>query len=392
MDTNPSVLSAADTKRLDDLYSKIANEAESYVGFPWNSRFDYDQLLPFLSYPINNDGDPYSPSAYHLNTHEFEREVVETFAQLTQAPANSTWGYITSGGTEGNLYGIFLARELYPEGVFYCSQETFAMKKLLRSLRVPNVVIRSHEDGRMDVAHLREELRANPEAPPTILANIGTTLKGAVDDLDDIKNVLSELSIQKSYIHADAALSGMVLPFVENAPPWNFSAGVDSLSISLHKMVGSPLPCGVVLAKKDNLDRVAAAEEGIGRFDTTILASRNAITPLFIWYAFRTVGMDGFRERTRECFRVADYTIEGLSKIGWPAWRHPYANTVVFDRPSESLTHKWQLFAEGTTAHILTMPHVTRDQIDRLVEDLANDSTEGHNHQIPDDAVGSNVG
>ena len=30
-----------------------------------------------------------------------------------------TWGYCTNGGTEGNMYGLFLAREIYPKGIVY---------------------------------------------------------------------------------------------------------------------------------------------------------------------------------------------------------------------------------------------------------------------------------
>ena len=42
----------------------------------------------------------------------------------------------------------------------------------------------------------------------------------------------------------------MILPFVDDPPPWNFAAGIDSIAISGHKMIGSPLPCGVALARK----------------------------------------------------------------------------------------------------------------------------------------------
>jgi len=40
----------------------------------------------------------------------------------------------------------------------------------------------------------------------------------------------------------------MILPFVPHPQPWDFRAGIDSISISGHKMIGAPLPCGVVLA------------------------------------------------------------------------------------------------------------------------------------------------
>lgn len=365
----------ADQQRLNEFYKQVQHLAEECVGFPWNSQFDYSALFDFLKFPLNNDGDPFLKSPYHLNTHDFEREVIHEFAELTEIKKDDYWGYVTGGGTEGNLYGAFLARELYPEGVFYCSEETFSFRKLIRCLHLENVIVKSLPDGRIDVSELKNAIRSNGNRTPIVLANVGTTLKGAVDDLDDIHGVMSELPVENYYIHADAALAGMILPFVDNPPPWNFSTGVDSLSISLHKMIGSPIPCGVVLAKKSEVDRVATRDGQIGRFDTTILASRNAITPLFLWYAFRTIGRDGFRATIAECLKVADYAVERLKDTGRDAWRKQYSNTVVFARPSDQIVHKWQLYTHGDLAHIITMPQVTRDRIDKFISEISTESS-----------------
>ena len=234
-------------------------------------------------------------------------------------------------------------------------------------------MIKSDPDGRIDLEDLRETIRIHRDVPPIIFANIGTTMKGAVDDLVGIRKILSDLAIQSSYIHADAALSGMILPLVDDPQPWDFRAGVDSLSISGHKMIGSPIPCGIVLARKKHVDRISRKIEYIGSLDTTILGSRNAISPLFLWYAFRSVGVDGFRRRVGECFGVADYAIDRLKQLGRRAWRHSNSITVVFSRPSDEIIAKWQLASHHDVAHIIAMPHVTREQIDRLVDDIADD-------------------
>ena len=81
------------------------------------------------------------------------------------------------------------------------------------------------------------------DAPVVFVANIGTTMKGAVDDVAKVRAILDDLAITQSYLHADAALSGMILPFVEEPQPFGF----DSVAISGHKMIGSPIPCGVAL-------------------------------------------------------------------------------------------------------------------------------------------------
>lgn len=364
-------LSPEDQKRLDDLYAMVEREADFFIGYPCNAFFDYAPLYRFLGHPINNVGDPYVPSNYHLNTHLFEREVLEIFQKLTHIPEDEAWGYVSCGGTEGNMYGIFLGRELYPDGLVYYSEDThYSVNKILRCLHVRNIMIKSQPDGRMDLEDLRETINIHRDVPPIIFANVGTTMKGAIDDLAGIRQILDDLAIHRHYIHADAALSGMILPFVDDPPPWDFRAGLDSMSISGHKLIGSPIPCGVVLAKRAHVDRIARSIEYVGTMDTTILGSRNAIAPLFLWYAFRTIGLEGYRERVRYCFDVADYAIERLRAVGRTVWRHAHSNTVVMNRPSDEVVGRWQLAVQGPVAHLITMPHVVRGQIDRLVDDI----------------------
>ncbi|AFZ34767.1 Histidine decarboxylase [Stanieria cyanosphaera PCC 7437] len=364
-------LSGEDRQKLDRFYREIQIEAERFLGYPCNELFDYSPLFRFLQYPLNNVGDPYLPSNYHLNTHNFECEVLEIFRTLTEATEGSTWGYVTNGGTEGNHYGLFLARELLPEGLVYYSQDAhYSIDKILRCLNLRSIMIRSHDDGSMDLEDLRETLRIHRDLPPIVCATIGTTMKGAVDDIAGIKSIFKDLAIHRHYIHADAALGGMILPFIDHPPAWNFKAGIDSIAISGHKMVGSPIPCGVVLAKKSNVERIAQSVEYIGTLDTTLSGSRNALTPLFLWYAFHTVGIEGFKRIIPACLKMADYAIAQLNKINRNAWRYPYSNTVVFDRPSPEVTRYWQLACQGNLSHLITMPHVTSTQIDHLVADI----------------------
>jgi histidine decarboxylase len=368
------MLSAADQRRLDELDARLAELNETFIGYPCSGVFDYSPLFRFLRYTMNNVGDPFVTSNYQLNTHEFEREVVEIFARLAHAAADSSWGYVTTGGTEGNMYGIFLGRELHPEGVVYYSEDThYSVNKILRCLHVRNIMIKSDPDGRIDLEDLRETIRIHRDVPPIIFMNAGTTVKGAVDDLAGIKKILHDLAITQYYLHVDAALSGMILPFVEHPQPWNFADGAHSISISGHKMIGSPMPCGVVLAKKKNVERIARQIEYVGTLDTTLPGSRNAFAPLALWYAFHVLGEEGIRRKVEQCLEMADYAIARFAAIGRNAWRHPNSVTVVFDRPSQKIVQKWQLAVQHGAAHIITMPHVAREQIDRFIADMAED-------------------
>ena len=371
-----SNLPRQDREKLDVFFDEIGKQCETFVGYPCTGRFDYSELFRFFSFPINNVGDPFNPCTYHLHTRVFERDVLDWFAELMHAPEGDWWGYVTNGGTEGNLYGLYLARELYPEGMVYFSQDThYSVSKNLRLLRVPHIMIRSLPSGEIDYEDLHETLRIHRDVPPIIFANIGTTMREGVDDVDRVQSILKDLAIPESYVHADAALCGMTLPFIEGAPRFDFSAGIQSLSISGHKLIGSPVPCGVVLALKQNVDRIARSIEYVGTLDTTITGSRNAITPLMLWYAIRSHGTEGFEKIVNDCLQRAEYAVDKLKLLGINAWRNPHAITVVFPRPAAAILEKWQLAVQEDFAHIMVMPHVTREKIDELVADIDSSSS-----------------
>jgi histidine decarboxylase len=258
--------------------------------------------------------------------------------------------------------------------VYYSEDTLYSVSKILRLLRIRNLMIKSRSDGSIDLEDLRETLRIHRDAPPIVFANIGTTVKGAVDDLKGIHRLLKDLAIHHFYIHADAALSGMVLPFVDEPQPFDFRSGIDSLSMSGHKMIGCPFPCGIALAKKSNVDRTARSIEYIGTLDTTLVGSRNGYSPLFLWYSIRGYGMEGFRARIRRCLEVAEYAVERLRQAGKDAWRHKNSVTAVFPRPSAKVITRWQLAVHDEWAHIIAMPHVTKEMVDRVVEDVRTDA------------------
>lgn len=348
-----------------------ANTAK-FLGYPVSKDFDYTELLPFLQYPLNNLGDPFVDSTYAVDSREMEKEVVRFFAELFRAPAGDWWGYVTNGGSEGNLYGLYLARELYPKAMVYYSEAThYSVHKNLHLLGMPGIVIRAGANGEMDYDDLSDTIRMNRHMPAIILANIGTTMTEARDDVKRIRGILKALAVKQSYIHADGALSGSYSAFLEPRPAFDFADGIDSIAISGHKFIGSPIPCGVVVARKSHRDRIARSIAYIGSVDTTITGSRNGHSPLFLWYAIRKLGHEGLKARALHSLDTAAYAEQRLKEIGVAAWRNPDAITVVFPEPDASIRNKWQLASENGYSHIICMPNVSRRQIDELVAEMS---------------------
>jgi len=234
---------------LKNFYDKISERSKNYIGYPVATDYDYTEIYPFLQYSINNVGDPFVESN-DMHCKAFEREVVDFYANFFNAPKDNHWGYVTNGGSEGNLYGLYLARELYPNGIVYYSEAThYSVQKNLHLLNMDSIVIRSQPNGEMDYEDLAEMLQLNRQKSVIIMANIGTTMTEAKDHVPTIRGILKKYAIKSSYIHCDAALAGSYLPLL-GATDFDFNNGADSIAIRGHKFLGSPTANGYILVKK----------------------------------------------------------------------------------------------------------------------------------------------
>lgn len=375
-------LSSEDARKIESFWQYCVQHQYFNVGYPEAADFDYSALNRFLSFSINNCGDWSQQSNYLLNSFDFEREVIQFFAALFCIPAELGWGYVTNGGTEGNMFGCYLARELFPEATLYYSKEThYSVAKIIRLLRMKSSMVDSQPNGEMDYDDLIKRIRLDGERHPIIFANIGTTMKGAVDNIATIQDRLRNIGLARRdyYLHADAALSGMILPFIDNPQPFSFADGIDSISVSGHKMIGSPIPCGVVLARKKYVEHISVDVDYISASDQTISGSRNGYTPLLLWMAIKSRTMSDWRQRTQHCLDMAQYVIDRFHAKGIHAWRNPNSITVVFPKPADHIWQKHCLATSGKISHIITMPHHSgRETLDRVINDIALESAPSH--------------
>ncbi|MGK9128125.1 histidine decarboxylase [Olivibacter sp. SA151] len=368
-------LQAIDQERLTNYMQRAEERAAYFLGYPIARDFDYSDLYPLLKLPLNNIGDPLVESTYDLNSRSLEQEVLAFFADLFRAPADNWWGYVTNGGSEGNLYGLYVARELYPNGIVYYSEAThYSVQKNIQLLNLRSIVIRTDERGEMDYSDLAQMLHMHRDQPAIIFANIGTTMTEAKDDLVEIKSRLRMAAIKNYYIHCDAALAGVYSALLNLKPGFDFGYGADSLAISGHKFIGSPIPCGLVLVKRNYKERIGKAIPYIGTVDTTITGSRNGHSPVFLWYAIKKLGREGLQRRAAESLTMATYLESQLLDRGIQAWRNPSAITVVFPEPSKHLRQKWQLATENGCSHVVCMPGVEKTQLDEFLKDMQEDA------------------
>jgi histidine decarboxylase len=291
------------------------------------------------------------------------------FAQLYQLQDH--WGYITTGGSEGNLYGLFLGRERYPEAVLYTSDDShYSVFKAARLLKIPCISIASQDNGEIDYAYLERELAARKPKSAIFNLNLGTTMKGAIDNIERVVDILERVQIQQTHLHCDAALGGMLLPFIDQAPAISFQAyPIDSITVSGHKFIGSPIHFGIVLTRQAYIHKTNTKVEYLGTHDTTISGSRCGLAALFLWYAIATREQH-FAEEATTCWQNARYLHDRLAAIGYEPLLNDYSTTVAFRKPSVAVCDKWQLATAGDLAHIVVMQHISQAKIDAFIQDL----------------------
>ena len=125
--------------RLD---ARLAAGLRRKAGFPGAADIDYSPLWRFLRYELNNIGDPMDDPVFDHHTKPFEREAIDFFGDLLNAPVGDRWGYVTTGSTECLQFGLLRARRYYPDGVaFYSASAHYKVPRVLEDLRIEAVEV-----------------------------------------------------------------------------------------------------------------------------------------------------------------------------------------------------------------------------------------------------------
>jgi len=347
----------------------------------------------------------------------FVEEVIHFYRQLLfpKDPLAMN-GYITTGGTEGNDVGLFLAKQtLGSHAVLFTTQEShYSIKKAARIFGLPICWVKTDEHGVMSVDHLiysistLKEQRQRQGLPLKLVinVNVGTTFKGAVDPLQKISKALRKFHLQPNdyWIHGDAALQGHMLPFLDHPEenlPFMLSnkhpdhATLHSISLSAHKFLGAPFPCGVVLYSKEASER--AYQNSRLRQDLNISTQTNTPTDYFhhigtitsgtqnaymavvIWKRLKEWGVDGLRAFALNCLalsKLAELRLRSVQhQTGIQVFRHPHSNILLLSpAPSPYVLDKYGLPTEGEGSqqhsHLVVMPHVSIQKVNQLIDDL----------------------
>ncbi len=367
------------------MYQQIFKALSSnFFGYPGNLSTDSPlvsklrQLEAEMFY-INNVGDPYEHGASALDGKVYERAVLSLFYERFELDENESWGYVTSGGSESNTWGILNGLRKFPQGhLYFCQAVHYSVLKAVTNGSVdlfPYTVIEqySSSDERINKERLLERIVHQWETQrqaPILLLTWGTTKLGSIDEITEITHQLFNFKIP-FYLHVDAAYFGGIPNNQIDAPvcPSLKVLGANSISVSLHKFFGVPNINSVVLSKDKGDGNFISY---LGHRDTTISGSRT----FAIFSALQRI--KEVLQRSPKDYYCRNIRIfeQALIKHHLIYFKAPLSSIFVIPLPSNLFQSKYHLASfEGASgklslAHIIVNPFHSKQELEILINDL----------------------
>jgi tyrosine decarboxylase/aspartate 1-decarboxylase len=349
-----------------------------------------------------------------------ERDLINMVGNLLGA--KQVDGYVTSGGTEANMMGLWVGREKLRHtvvdpsdnrvAVLASSASHYSLRKACNILDLGEGTwtpcakpcldpignkpikhvfhpsdnggglhfIKCDESGRIDVVelerricHLRKHYGIRRFL---IFLNEGTTLTGAMDNVQSVGSLVSCLrnDIPQKwdfYIHVDAAYGGFVYPFLRETQDmdWGFRVPqVDSMTVDPYKMGQCPLAEGIFLCRRSEqgdgpqryIERSAHYVDGAQ--DDTLIGSRAGAFAAACWAVFQREGSSGFAGMHSASLLQRDYLADRLAKLSLQTQCH--LNMVSFYFPQDLDSAAWRQMANLVTDYRLMWDWFSRDPED----------------------------
>jgi len=277
-----------------------------------------------------------------------ENQALAWLASLAGFPEGAG-GCFVSGGSAANLSALVTARHQARERAgapnggrwrFATTAETHAsVHASAEVMDVDVVLVPPDERGRMTGAALRKTLaESGTDGMFAVVANLGTTNSGAIDELDAIADVCAELGL---WLHIDAAYGGAVLCAPSTAQARRGFERADSFGIDPHKWLFAPYDCAALVYRDPQAASATHAQHGtyldmVSReewnpSDFAFHLSRRA-RGLPLWFSLATYGTDAYTEAVETTLDVARaFADEVDRRDGFTLLLEPELSVVLFE-------------------------------------------------------------
>lgn len=310
-----------------------------------------------------NLGDP----GLFPGTASLERLLVKRLADLFHAPG--ACGYATSGGTESNIQVLRIARALCGKprpNVVMPESAHFSFSKAGDMLGLEIRQVPLDPQNRIDPEAVKE---AVDSSTCCMVGIAGTTEYGVVDPIRELSSLASDLGI---FFHVDAAFGGLVLPFLPEAPPFDFSLpGVMSIAVDPHKMGMSTIPAGVLLVRSESqLCTLSVDTPYLSvKQEYTLTGTRPGGPVAGALAVLEYLGFEGMQAVVEGCMKNTRRLIDGMESYGIQRVVTPDVNVSTFE--PVDVPPPWMVsWTRKGHLRIVCMPHVHAGIIESFLNDI----------------------
>ena len=389
-------------EELEKLYQKAPRYTpETFRRYSTNPHpIAIEAVKKFLEINPNNIGTHTRVNPENLGViARIEKEVILMLGELMAS--TDIDGYITQGGTEGNIMGLWVGRNMLrvhknSERKICLLKTTlthYSIDKAADILDIPEIIdVPLNKDYGMDSQKLYEILENKSKEgfkEFLIALTLGYNTTGTIDPVDEIdaavKKAEEKLDI-KTYIHLDAAIGGLVYPFASDKPLDFRYQSIQSISLDMHKTGFVPHTAGAFLCRK-GLQQWVESPASYLRYmkDDTLSGSRPGTSAVAAWSTLKTLGKGGFTKIIREELVIKNYFLDLIYKkkfAALPSTIHSLAIPIVaIDLQKElpnSMVKMYKIYPfklkisgeEKLLYSIIFMPHLTKKAIYKFTEDV----------------------
>jgi tyrosine decarboxylase / aspartate 1-decarboxylase len=326
----------------------------------------------YMQFLETNLGDP----ELCPGTKEIESRYITFISRLLHGPKTAA-GQIVSGGTEGNITAIWIAKQLSgKKEIVLPTSAHFSFQKIASLMGMKLIEVPVTKEYVMDVAQLKKKIHS---ATTAVVGLAGSTELGTIDPIPEISEICSDEHI---FFHVDAAFGGFVIPFLKKlhykVPNFDFQLkGVCSISIDSHKMGYAAIPLGTLMVRKKQwLSNISVDSPYISCEKQTGMLGTRSGAPVAAAYAVaQYLGFEGYQQMIESCMDVTRYAEERIGKLGLRLVMKPTMNVIGVKLKKPDLLVK-KLSAQGwrvnkikrlSCIRLVLMPQITKQIIDEFI-------------------------
>jgi glutamate/tyrosine decarboxylase-like PLP-dependent enzyme len=277
---------------------------------------------------------------YHAfpSTLRIENDVIGMMGSLLHGN-DDVAGTFTTGGTESIILAMKAARDTFlenhssmPEVILPVTAHP-SFSKAAEYLGLAEKRIDVDSDYLADVDSIEKAITPNTAM---IVGSAPSFPYGTMDPIKDLSNLALE---HKIWLHVDACVGGMILPFLKRLgnkiPDFDFKLpGVASISVDLHKYGFTPKGSSVIMYKNESYRRhqiyVNARWPGYPMSNAGMQATKSAGPLAGTWAILNYLGFKGYTDLAAKTLSGYKTISSGIEDIGYEITGKPDATIFAF--------------------------------------------------------------